>query len=220
MVNPTVRAPGGLLEQVAGDRQRQATPIGVIRASEMYALIAESLAGPAVCLSSRNAHKRPDAATVDRLGEPVRLALGDDDVGVVEEPVDSCRGESPREDRVEPRRMQVRGHDERALLIGGVDQAIERLGLVGAGGQQADVVDDDQLGADDPLDDLAGRGVDPRAGDRGRQRLSSVNQETRRSRSIAAWAMASAKCDLPVPDGPTRTRFSARPIQSSDRSAH
>jgi hypothetical protein len=51
-------------------------------------------------------------------------------------------------------------------------------------------------------------------------RLSRVNQLTRRSRSIAAWAIASAKCDLPVPDGPTRTRFSARPIQSSDRSAH
>jgi hypothetical protein len=51
-------------------------------------------------------------------------------------------------------------------------------------------------------------------------RLSRLNQLTRRSRSIAAWAIASAKCGLPVPDGPTRTRFSARPIQSSVRSAH
>src|SRR5450755_3976310 len=49
---------------------------------------------------------------------------------------------------------------------------------------------------------------------------SRLNQLTRRSRSIAAWAIASAKWLLPVPDGPTRTRFSARPIQSSVRSAH
>jgi hypothetical protein len=51
-------------------------------------------------------------------------------------------------------------------------------------------------------------------------RLSRVNQLTRRARSIAAWAIASAKWDLPVPDGPTRTRFSARPIQSNVRRAH
>ena len=51
-------------------------------------------------------------------------------------------------------------------------------------------------------------------------RLSRLNQLTRRSRSIAAWAIASAKWLLPVPDGPTRTRFSARPIQSRLRSAH
>jgi hypothetical protein len=42
------------------------------------------------------------------------------------------------------------------FLIGGVDEPIERLGLFRTGGQEPDVVDHDQFGADDPLDDLAG----------------------------------------------------------------
>ena len=50
-------------------------------------------------------------------------------------------------------------------------------------------------------------------------RVSRVNQATRRSFSIAAWARASTKCDLPVPDGPAMTRFSARPIHSRVASA-
>jgi hypothetical protein len=55
-------------------------------------------------------------------------------VGVVKQAVDSCRGESSRKDRVGPRRMQVRGHDERTLLISRVDEAIEGFGFVGASG--------------------------------------------------------------------------------------
>ena len=46
-----------------------------------------------------------------------------------------------------------------------------------------------------------------------------MNQATRRSFSIAAWARASARWDLPVPDGPAMTRFSARPIHSRVASA-
>jgi hypothetical protein len=65
--------------------------------------------------SSGSRDKRPDTVARDGFGQAMRLALGDDDVSVVEEPVHSCRGESSREDRVEPRRMQVRGHDERLL---------------------------------------------------------------------------------------------------------
>ena len=89
----------------------------------------------------------------------MRLTLGHDHVGVMQEPVDSCRGQAFGEDRVEACWVQIRGDDQRALLIGGIDQAIERFGFLGAGGQQADVVDHDQLGADDPLDDLAGRSL-------------------------------------------------------------
>lgn len=71
------------------------------------------------------------------------------------EPIDRGSREALREDRAEAGRVEVRGQDQRALLVGGVDQAIERLGLVGAGGQQSDVVDDHELRADDPLDDRA-----------------------------------------------------------------
>jgi len=46
-------------------------------------------------------------------------------------------------------------------------------------------------------------------------RVSRVNQATRRSFSIAAWARASAKWLLPVPEGPAMTRFSARLTDAS-----
>ena len=59
--------------------------------------------------SSASRDEWPDAVARDGFGEAMRLALGDDDVSVMEEPVDSCRGESSRQYRVEPRRMQVRG---------------------------------------------------------------------------------------------------------------
>src|SRR6266536_3649647 len=46
-------------------------------------------------------------------------------------------------------------------------------------------------------------------------RVSRVNHAIRRLASIAFWARASTKWDLPVPDGPATARFSARPIHSS-----
>jgi hypothetical protein len=52
----------------------------------------------------------------DGFGEAVGAALGDDDVGVVQETIDSRCGEAPGEDRVEARRMQVGDDDQRALL--------------------------------------------------------------------------------------------------------
>jgi hypothetical protein len=54
----------------------------------------------------------------------VRAALGDDDVGVMQQSIDGRGGQALREDRVEPRRVEVRGQDQRALLVRGVDQAI------------------------------------------------------------------------------------------------
>jgi hypothetical protein len=63
----------------------------------------------------------------------MRLTLGHDDVGVVEEAVDRSCGDALREDRVEPRRVKVRSQNARAFLVCGVDQAIQGLGLVGAG---------------------------------------------------------------------------------------
>jgi hypothetical protein len=51
--------------------------------------------------------------------------------------------------------MKVRGQDQRPLLISGVDQAVQRLGLVGTRRQQPDVVHDHKLRADDPFDESA-----------------------------------------------------------------
>src|SRR5437764_11884257 len=49
--------------------------------------------------------------------------------------------------------------------------------------------------------------------------VSRVNHATRRSCSMALWAKASTKWDLPVPDGPATARFSWRLIHSSVDSA-
>jgi len=46
-----------------------------------------------------------------------------------------------------PAGLQVRGDRDRAFLVGGVDEPVEAFGGVGSDGQQADVVDDDQVGA-------------------------------------------------------------------------
>jgi hypothetical protein len=41
-----------------------------------------------------------------------------------------------------------------AAFVGGVDEPVERFAGFGAGGQGADVIDDDELGPADPVDDL------------------------------------------------------------------
>ena len=66
-------------------------------------------------------------------------------MSVVQETVDGGGREALGEDCVEAGGVEVRGQDQRALLVGGVDLAIEGLGLVRAGGQQADVIDDHEL---------------------------------------------------------------------------
>lgn len=43
--------------------------------------------------------------------------------------------------------MQVRGDRDRAFLVGGVDESVEPFGGAGSDREQADVIDDDQVGA-------------------------------------------------------------------------
>jgi len=83
------------------------------------------------------------------LGEPVAvLAVGDDHVGVVQEPLDGRGGERLWHQLVEPGGVDVRAERDRAFLVGGVDDPEQRFGCVGGNGQQADVIDQDQIGAD------------------------------------------------------------------------
>ena len=77
---------------------------------------------------------------------------------MVEEAIDGGGGQGLGHELVEPGGVQVAGDGDAAFLIGGVDEAVEALGGVGADGQQADVVDDDEVGAQDPADRL-GEGV-------------------------------------------------------------
>jgi hypothetical protein len=48
--------------------------------------------------------------------------------------------------------VDVAGHSDGPEFVGGVDDAVERLGGVFPDGQQADVVDDDEVRAADPGD--------------------------------------------------------------------
>ena len=72
-----------------------------------------------------------------RLGEAVGVALGQHQVGVVEEPVDGRGGEGLGHDRVESRRVDVAGHRDRPPFVGGVGDPVERLGGVLPGGQSS-----------------------------------------------------------------------------------
>src|SRR5205814_8012426 len=65
-----------------------------------------------------------------RLLEAVGVALGGDQVGVMEEPVDGGGGQCLGHDRVEPRRVNVAGHRDRAPLVCGIHYPVERLGGV------------------------------------------------------------------------------------------
>lgn len=56
-------------------------------------------------------------------------------------------------------------------MVGGVDDAVERLGGVRADGQQADVVDDDKVRAADPGDGAGGGPVDLGLADRSAEGL-------------------------------------------------
>ena len=65
------------------------------------------------------------------LGEADAVAGGHDDVGVVQEPVDGGVGDGLGHEFVEPGGVKVARQGDGALLVGGVDDAVERLGGLG-----------------------------------------------------------------------------------------
>ena len=107
-------------------------------------------------------------------GEPVGVAFGQDEVGVVQEPVHGGGGQGFRHDGVEPGGVDVAGHGGGAAFVGGVGDAVERFGGVLPGGQHPDVVDDDQVAAADPGDGAGDRSVCFGAADRGGEGLQGV----------------------------------------------
>jgi len=91
-----------------------------------------------------------DASAAGGLGEGDAVACGDDEVGVVEEPVDGGVGERFGHQLIEPGRMQVRGQGDAPFLVGGVHDPVEGFGGVGRNREQPDVVDAD-AGIDRPM---------------------------------------------------------------------
>ena len=70
--------------------------------------------------------------------------------------------------------MDVAGERDRAPFVGGVDDAEQRLGLGRRDRQQADVVDDDQVDADELADRLGDGVVGAMAAQQRRQGLERV----------------------------------------------
>jgi hypothetical protein len=69
------------------------------------------------------------------------VPVGDDHVGVVQEPFDGRGGQRFGHQLVEPGGVDVGAERDRAFLVGGVDDAEERLGGVGGDREQPDIVD-------------------------------------------------------------------------------
>jgi len=89
------------------------------------------------------------------------VALGDAEMGVVQEAINSGGGNGLGHDLVEARRVKVGRNGQSPLLIGGINQAVEPLGGIGGHRQQPDVVDHDELGAKDAPDGLGHRVIRP-----------------------------------------------------------
>ncbi len=62
------------------------------------------------------------------LGEADRVAGGQHEMGVVEQPVDSGVGDGLGHEFVEPGGVQVGRQGDGAFLVGGVDDAVEGFG--------------------------------------------------------------------------------------------
>ena len=75
------------------------------------------------------------------LGEADRVASGEHDVRVMQEPVDGGVRDGFGHEFVEAGRVQVRRDRDGALLIRGIDDAVEGFGGVGRDRQKPDVVE-------------------------------------------------------------------------------
>ena len=74
------------------------------------------------------------------LGQPDAVAGGLADVGVVHEPVDGGGGECFGHELVESGRVKIARHGHAAPFVGGVCQAVEPFGGIGADRQQPYVI--------------------------------------------------------------------------------
>ena len=83
------------------------------------------------------------------LGESDTVAAGLADVGVVEQPVNGGRGQRFGHEFVEPGGVQVRADGDGPFLVGGIHQAVQAFGGIVGHRKEADVVDDDEVGAQD-----------------------------------------------------------------------
>ena len=86
-----------------------------------------------------------------RLGQSDAIPRREAHVRVMQEPVDGSGGECFGHELVETGRMHIRADGHRTFLIRRIHQTKESLGGIRTDGQEPDIVNDDQLGAQDGL---------------------------------------------------------------------
>jgi hypothetical protein len=114
-------------------------------------------------------------------------------VRAVGEPVESGRGEERFAEQIRPLgAITIAGEQDRGLLIPLVDDVIQVLGTRRAQGLEAEVIEDEQIGARVAKQALVMRAVGPPTGQVG------VNS-TSKPRRQASWASAWPRWLLPTP---------------------
>ena len=102
---------------------------------------------------------------------------------------------------VEPVRVKLGGDRDGAFLVSGVDEPVEVFGGVSSDFQQPDVIDQDQVGAEDPDDDSIDGAVGAVGADQSAEVLEAEPGGTRIPASTTCWSRASRKT-FPGPEEP------------------
>jgi hypothetical protein len=153
------------------------------------------------------------------LREPVAvLPFCDQDVGIVQKPVDGRGRDALGHQFLKAGRVNVGADRDRSFFVGGADDPEQRLGRVGGHGQEADVIDTTRSARMSlPIALLTESSARWRRSSCAS--VSSVCHATVLPLSIARWPSASTKWLLPVPLGPQTHNTSARSIHSRVLSA-
>jgi hypothetical protein len=153
--------------------------------------------------------------------EAPALVTGLNDVVVMGEPVEQCRGHlGVAEDRRPLGESQVGGDDDRGLLVEPADQVEQQL-AAGLGERQiAELVENEKVEPGEPIGDTA---LPPDAGF-GLQPVDQVDRGMEAALRIQARAMATARWLFPEPVPPTSTAlrwfWRNEPVASSRTSPH
>jgi hypothetical protein len=109
------------------------------------------------------------------LGEAVGLAaFADQDVRVVQQPVDGGGGDGLGHLLVKAGGVQGASDRQRAPLVGGVDDAEERFGCLEGNREHPDVIDHDRIGTDESADGFGDGVVGAVAPNEGGERFQGV----------------------------------------------
>lgn len=160
-----------------------------------------------------------DSFPGEGLGESNGVAAGLADMGVVQEPVNGCCGQGLGHQFVEAGGAQIRADGGGAFFVGGVHDPVESFGGVGGHREQADVVDHDELGAEDSGHGIHDAVVRAVRTDQGAEVFESEPRHADPGLDGLLAERASRKNVFPVPEGRQTTTFSLRVIRSKVRGA-